>query len=369
METEIESAKTNLLQQSAVILLNRVWTRKGHGNFPVNVWSPRETNEVLYEVERPEGICVYTSARRLLKDVTGYRRPPSFHQYFRLDRENSYEKPNLLILLDQNANRVLVPGISSDPKQTRIAFDSLETETQTWKEELDRSKELLRKPARSKGMQEELVGLDEISRGLIEELDRYAYLFPSRQFGIDLVNRAHEVRKLLFAGFRGKMLSKRYEPEDVLQIIYMGLLARNKGKCPWDPKKSTFGYYVHMCINGILTNYHRKESRREDKEFVDIDDVVGLAGSVSIDAYGAGDELAREGLKLWLSQPKHGGNTQEGRLAIKLLPLVGDGYTRREIVQKTGLKETAITKALAHLKRWSAVWAEEIGVVLSFRRN
>ena len=81
------------------------------------------------------------------------------------------------------------------------------------------------------------------------------------RLGIDLDNRGHEVRKLFFAGF-GRMVNQNgFDPEDVLQEIYRGILVRNFGKCPFDPRKSSFGHYVHMVCNCIVSNYRRRNAR------------------------------------------------------------------------------------------------------------
>lgn len=79
--------------------------------------------------------------------------------------------------------------------------------------------------------------------------------------GIDLAARGHEVAKLLYAGFHGLMRSAGYDPQDVLQEVYKGILVRNRGKCPFDPRKSSFGHYVHMVCHCVLSNYHRRIQR------------------------------------------------------------------------------------------------------------
>lgn len=84
--------------------------------------------------------------------------------------------------------------------------------------------------------------------------------------GIDLQARGHEVRKLFYAGFGRKVVRMGYDPDEVLQEIYKGILVRNGGKCPFDAKKSSFGHYVHMVCAGRVANYHRKHSRRRRYE-------------------------------------------------------------------------------------------------------
>ncbi len=90
--------------------------------------------------------------------------------------------------------------------------------------------------------------------------------------GIDLTKRGHEVAKLFYAGFARSCVNYGYSPEDVLQEVYKGILIRNKGTCPFDPKKSTFGHYVHLIIKCVLANYHRKWGR------VGLSEQIGLLG-------------------------------------------------------------------------------------------
>ena len=185
--------------------------------------------------------------------------------------------------------------------------------------------------------------------------------------------KADEVRKLLWRGFAGKMLSQGYDPEDVLQEVYRGLLVRNKGKCPWDGRKSTFGHYVHMVISCVLTNYHRKQARRIDKDAlslsvqrVDGEDVgyVGQFGSCAIE-HGSevGDKLAMEGLARWLDsleiQPREASEAVLGR---EIMPLVAAGFQRGEIVKTTGKKPALVSRALAWLRKQTAAWATSGGM-------
>ncbi len=101
----------------------------------------------------------------------------------------------------------------------------------------------------------------------------------SGSVGIDLERRGHEVRKLFFAGFGHRIKKHGYDPEEVLQEVYQGLLVRNRGKCPFDPAKSSFGHYVHMVAECIINNYHRKHNRRRMNEVAALDLVSGSMGS------------------------------------------------------------------------------------------
>lgn len=95
------------------------------------------------------------------------------------------------------------------------------------------------------------------------------------KLGIDLVGRGHEVKKLMWAGFGNKILRAGYDPDDVLQEVFRGIVARNHGTCPWDARKSSFGHYVHMVIGCVLTNYHRKQQQVRGTEVLGVRDMDG----------------------------------------------------------------------------------------------
>lgn len=147
--------------------------------------------------------------------------------------------------------------------------------------------------------------------------------------GIDLAVRGIEVRKLLYAGFGYRMSRGGYDPEEVLQEVYRGLLVRNRGKCPFDVRKSSFGHYVHMVIECVLSNYHRRESRRRASEQSWEDLPAGQVDSYpSTDSFlngGVGDRMA---LTMLLDRVRSSGflSDREVRLAEGVLPLLQSGY-------------------------------------------
>lgn len=99
--------------------------------------------------------------------------------------------------------------------------------------------------------------------------------------GIDLARRGHEVRKLFFAGFARRVIRMGYEPEDVLQELYKALLVRNEGKCPFDPRKSSFSHYVHMVCGCVLSNYRRRYGRLERHEVFGMSNMEGEVEDVA----------------------------------------------------------------------------------------
>lgn len=185
--------------------------------------------------------------------------------------------------------------------------------------------------------------------------------------GIDLKNRGHEVRKLFYAGFAAKVIRKGYDPEDVLQEVYKGLLIRNDGRCPWDPKKSSFGHYVHMVCGCIVSNYHRRYNRLSSNE------VFGSAtfeGEVDVAAAdletenpcqednavysSAKDSLTIQVTKVAMEEGREVGLVTQ---CIELL-LVGMRYKEMAAQLKRGLNE--ISDIVRLIKRVAQTWRLEV---------
>lgn len=188
------------------------------------------------------------------------------------------------------------------------------------------------------------------------------------KLGIDLANRAHEVRKLLFAGFGRRIVAMGYDPEDVLQDVYKGLLARNMGTCPWDARKSSFGHYVHMVCSCILSNYHRKYNRINMNERPGVYMMrdggsceVDLAESnLCVDREDQGDaieesEMVQELRNAILAIEDDGiledGEYSKREVSLDVLPLLVQGWKRREISHELGIREGIITKCINLIRR------------------
>ena len=362
-----------------------VYTRYEHGNLPVRVFTNAESGDTNYEVGFSGGARVFTSARKMVSEFYGHDIHMPFDRYFRLgryrpkntsgaggadllrllDRKHPHHAPITVHSFSENSGRPLVTtkiAVSKtakpSPKQATTSKRSFDEETA----EFFAAMQADMRPEQDfvKWTPEMDAALE---KSLAREMDRIDGIL-----GIDLVNRSHEVRKLLFAGFAGKMLSRGYDPEDVVQEIYRGLLVRNKGRCPWDKRLSSFGHYVHMAINCILTNYHRKESKRADRDAVPLetttpegDELPCQWGSVKIH-HGSevGDMMALNALRGYLDLvPDSSPEAQVGRT---ILPMVTAGCTRREVVAETGHKEGLVSRALAWVRRQCALWATEMGM-------
>lgn len=195
--------------------------------------------------------------------------------------------------------------------------------------------------------------------------------------GIDLRARGHEVRKLLFAGFGSRIMRSGYDPEEVLQEVYRGILTRNGGKCPFDVRKSSFGHYVHMVCECVLNNYHRREARRREVEQVGMSapaalrEDAGLCGTVdaAVVAERMGSTLAsgtpssQDGMDEALR--RLGGHIHKKRqagialdtMSVQIAELLVGGMNRREIAGKIGIPQSRVTTAINLLREHVLDWA------------
>jgi len=367
-----------------------LYTRYEHGNMPVRVFRDGD-GETRYGVTHPGGMeIVHESARQLIASLYGHDVHMPFDRYFRLgkyrQRGRASGQADLLTLLDSTADGTITRRTSvvvhgrevSSPWETRTrVMKEQEGEKNTPDSDVEEFLEAMRgdlKPLARKIAEPTEEVLEEFDRAFKLELDRVEGMV-----GIDLGEeskrsgskfKADEVRRLLWRGFAGKMLSQGYDPEDVVQEVYRGLLVRNKGRCPWDARKSTFGHYVHMVISCVLTNYHRKQARRIDRDALPLDcgrdgeervTDVGQYGSCSIeDGSEVGDMLALEQLALYLAELPD--DAPEAELGRQILPLVASGHQRGEIVRHTGRRPSLVSRALAWLRRQTALWATESGM-------
>ena len=189
------------------------------------------------------------------------------------------------------------------------------------------------------------------------------------QLGIDLAKRGDEVAKLLFAGFGHWIHGQGYSAEDVLQEVYKGILIRNRGTCPFDPRKASFGHYVHLVAGCIMSNLHRKQGRMREKEqtgasgnsgegfeTVDVaDSRVADQASITI-AENSGHPMDRylvTDLERYIRGQQSG---TDGELALSALPLVQEGYGRAEIAERLGVSKAAVSRALTYLRTRAKEW-------------
>jgi len=159
--------------------------------------------------------------------------------------------------------------------------------------------------------------------------------------GMDLSIRAHEVRKLFYAGgFTGVLLRENIDPEEFLQEVYRGLLARNRGTCPWDAKKSSFGHYVHIVIRCVLSNYLRRERLRDSRESVTADGELPLCSATP----------QMDGVELRDLVEGVFGVGEERDRVFQFLSLLYSGRSRRDSLALVGLSESWGNQVLTDLR-------------------
>lgn len=397
--------------------------RHEHGGHPVRVLGDETPR---YEVLWPSGPQEYPSARKLLRALynNGDTSPQArdsgmtFERYFRLNRRTDDGGPSVLSMFGNEPEQPSRGRIPMPQKPARVATrprrrcpasagrwyrgfsvamstlvlfgvvgatdvaEAAETPTQSialaWADPIEAvAVEPTTTKVRKRGL-----SVDHATVGPI---------------GIDLHNRSIEVKKLLFAGFGGRISRHGYDPKDVLQEVYMGLLARNNGICRFDPSKSSFGHYVHMVCGCILANYHRKRARRAEHEQVGMyvsgmgdDEPSGMTdaalaasttnatpfgsmGGVDQGAFLAGTlgpevqirtERVLHSLSVCLVTvgTKDGQLKPEASLALDALPLVYMGMHRSEIARELGHEPNKVGRALAFLRKTTRVWQVEQAV-------
>jgi len=338
----------------------RLRARHMDGSHEVVVRSPQHLVLVL-----PEGDhVVYTSKRQLLLALTGHDRHWTFERYFRIGRHApaaSKGEPGLDLMIEFGvAQTPNTPATRKSASVTPRGTESPRKRGGAYVEPTGEQALVTVIPESVNAAQAALV----VAEGVLDD---------NPELGIDLVNRAEEVAKLLFAGFGQWIFSARYDPDDVLQEVYKGLLARNEGHCPWDARKSSFGHYVHMVCQGVLSNYHRKQKRRKEFESPGVmgyggDGDYGLmdvASSQTIPAEPSGAEEAQgmaeaqEALTVWLGESEKS-HTQDGKMAVAILPMVSAGMTRSEIAEQLGVSRASVSRGLTYLREQARQWQGEL---------
>jgi DNA-directed RNA polymerase specialized sigma24 family protein len=269
-------------------------------------------------VDRPEGQRVFGSRRAALIEITRARgaRNWTWDRYFRQGR---YRSEMTRIVASQGVTLFDLFGMAAEVSKITTASGDV--------------------PVARTGLRGNLTSNrpSQLASGL----------------GVDLVKRGHEVRKLLFAGFGGKIRSAGYDPDEVLQEVYKGILVRNAGKCPFDSKKASFGHYVTLICGCVMSNYHRKMQRQRKVEPIADEGDELVLDHASGGASGGMDELEASDFGTTLqSDAPWGGDSWES----KVYPLLRAGYGRTEIADQLGLPKAAVTKLLSSIREQAREW-------------
>jgi DNA-directed RNA polymerase specialized sigma24 family protein len=187
--------------------------------------------------------------------------------------------------------------------------------------------------------------------------------------GIDLDRRYMEVRKIFFAGFCARVFRMGYDPEDVFQELCKGLLIRNSGKCPFDPRKSSFGHYIHMVAGCILSNYRRRYSRlsrnesfgvrTHDGEILD----VAEADLVTCEPRQEGAAELRAAQRTLIPRIIREAQS-EGHNPTDVEACVGyisEGHNFKETAALAGCSVSAVSSIARVIRRVAADWADTEG--------
>jgi len=295
----------------------QLFARSEDGAFPVMVMGGQ------FIVERPEGQRVFGSRRAALKEITRTKDAKNWtwDRYF---RQGKYRTEMGKIVASTRVTLFDLFGMAEEVSKITTASGDVQV-ARTGRPMGGRGNLTSNRPS-------------QMAEGL----------------GVDLVKRGHEVRKLLFAGFGGKIRSAGYDPDEVLQEVYKGILVRNAGECPYDPKKASWGHYIHLICGCVMSNYHRKMQRQRKVEpLADEGDELVLdhaSGGVSVGP----DELEASDFGTTLQRDAPWGS--EETLESKVYPLLRAGYGRTEIAEQLGLPKAAVTKILSSIREQAREW-------------
>ena len=191
----------------------------------------------------------------------------------------------------------------------------------------------------------------------------------TQALGIDLGRRGEEVAKLLFAGFGHAIHASGLDPEDVLQEVYAGILVRNRGTCAFDPRKASFGHYVHMVAECVMSNTWRKYNRRNNREQtgatgygdgeganVDVQDSLAASQVAITLARTAGHPMDRYIFADLTKYIERKPPSVDKGTALRAIPLIHEGYGRSEIAVQLGLPKAAVSRGLTYLRRVTKEW-------------
>ncbi len=158
------------------------------------------------------------------------------------------------------------------------------------------------------------------------------------EVGFDLGAREQEVRNILFKLFKYKLEKGGFDHEETVQEVMLALAIRNKGRCPWDAKKSSWGHYVYMVIEGTLCNMARRAGRRS-REIPD-----GLTGRDD-------EQVSRQDLQVAHSYRGESLVPLINRLAQddldrKILSLLGEGVPVKDVASHLGMSKTQVQDRL-----------------------
>ena len=109
----------------------------------------------------------------------------------------------------------------------------------------------------------------------------FCYSIKTPKLGIDVGKHQEDIKKLFYKRQGQKLLKSGVNAEEILQEVYKGILIRNRGKCPFDSKKSAMSTYIVMVIDCITMNYMNKHNRIKDRYIPGVEDDVASSYNAS----------------------------------------------------------------------------------------
>jgi RNA polymerase sigma factor (sigma-70 family) len=158
-----------------------------------------------------------------------------------------------------------------------------------------------------------------------------------------LERRANEVRSLFFAGFGKQVIREGYDPDEVLQDIFLGIINRNNGSNPYNPESSSFGHYVHMVCRSVWLNY-RERMKRNAKYIgtVSEHDEDGNWGNVDVADHATDEQATDPEPMMIVKQILQSFPEREQRILSHII----DGQSQRYVVETIGATYAEIKEVL-----------------------
>jgi DNA-directed RNA polymerase specialized sigma24 family protein len=177
--------------------------------------------------------------------------------------------------------------------------------------------------------------------------------------GIDIESRAVDIRCLVRSGFRVRCSQLGLDIDDLLQVVYLRILVANDGRAAFDPRRASFGGYVHLQANSALRNMLDKRRRKSWLQvgYVDptTDRMEDAAWFATTPLWGDGEVL--DGLTAAraldeCAEAMGGALTDGETIAVQHLL---EGHTPRMAAEAAGMTVADVTALVDTLR--DALWA------------
>jgi len=160
--------------------------------------------------------------------------------------------------------------------------------------------------------------------------------------GIDVTEKYYDIRRLFYKRYAKQVVAFGEDPEDVLQEVYRGILIRNKGACPYDPRKSAFSTYVMLVCHCIVSNHFKKNAPyynnlKLEKPEEDEDKIARLPDHGDITP---GDDNLIDQIRSMFS-----GDFR------KVFDMLIDGHKPKEISNSLGEPVSEIKRKIEHIRK------------------